>query len=55
MFAELYWEGWRLNWDKRHFAQEYFDYLGVTLTPHGMQSSIHVLRQFQQAVMPTMQ
>ena len=55
MFAELQHDGWRLNWDKCHFAQERFDFLGVTLTPQGMQPSVPVLRQFQQAQRPTTQ
>ena len=46
MFAELQRDGWRLNWDKCHFAQERFDSLGVTLTPQGMQHSVSVLLQF---------
>ena len=43
MFTELQHNGWRLNWDKCHFTQERFDYLGVTLTPQGMQPSVPVL------------
>ena len=46
MFAELQRDGWRLNWAKCHFTQERFDFLGVTLTPQGMQPSVSMLRQF---------
>ena len=55
LFLELQKDGWRLNWDKCRFAQERFDYLGVTLTPRGMQPSVPVLQQFQQAPMPRTQ
>ena len=55
MFAELQRDGWRLNWDKCQFMQERFDYLGVILTPTGMQPPVSVLRQFQHVDMPTTQ
>ena len=46
MFAELQRDGWRLNWDKCQFMQEWFDYLGVTVIPTGMQPPVSVRRLF---------
>ena len=46
MFVELQRDGWRLNWDKCQFMQEWFDYLGVTVIPTGMQPPVSVRRLF---------
>ena len=42
-----------MNWDKCHFGQQQFDYLGVTLTADKMQPSEEVLSKFAAAKMPT--
>ena len=52
VFQELQRDGWRLNWDICNFVQDYFDYLGVIITPWGLQPSVFVLKQFQRASMP---
>ena len=55
LLAELQRDGWRVNWDKCQFCSDRFEYLGVTLTPSGLEPTETVLTQFEQAPMPTTQ
>ena len=55
LLEELARDGWRVNWDKCQFCRDRFAYLGVTLTPSGLEPTDAVLEQFEHAPMPTSQ
>ena len=44
-----------MNWEKCQFAQRNFEYLGVKLTPKGMEPTETLLRRFSEVSMPKTQ
>ena len=47
LLEELEKDGWGVNWDKCQFCSDRFEYLGVSLTPTGLEPTDSVLTRFE--------